>query len=135
MFFVNWKKHKWQQYWITSKLTILVCLLKELLGFIHPFNPFSTCICMLWPTFLTFLPHVGTCAHSGYSLPPLRMWFHRLKFPKFWLCLFAIVSSYCFTSELHKTKILLSCFYLTHPPFPIWHLVQFPVAYCERHFC
>ena len=69
LFYVNWRKHKWQQYWITSKLTILLCLLNELLGIIHPFNPFSLCISMLWQFFWTFLPLVGTCAHLGYPLP------------------------------------------------------------------
>ena len=57
----NW--HKWQQYWMNSKLTTLVCLLKELLGVIHPF---TTCMHVM-TIFFTFFPLVCTFTHLGYS--------------------------------------------------------------------
>ena len=91
LFYVNWKKHKWQQYWITSKLTILLCLLNELLGVIHPFNPFSLCISMLWQFFWTFLPCRHICA-SRVPPPHLRMWFHGLIFSKLSVTLLFIIA-------------------------------------------
>ena len=53
---------------------------------------------------------VALLATTRVPLPSLCMWFHWLISPTFRLCSFAILSSHCFTSELHKTKILLSLF-------------------------
>ena len=61
--------------------------------------------------------------------PILLMWFHRFdSLLSFLLCSFAIVSSYCFTSEIQELMFLsqtlaTSC-----------HLIQFPVPYLGRPF-
>ena len=59
-----------------------------------------------------------------------RTYIHsRLVVPlPFWLCLFAIVSSYCFNSEIPQLMFLSQTLTTS------WHLVQFPIAYLWRPF-
>ena len=46
----------------------------------------------------------------------------------FWLCSFAIIVSYCFTSEIQELMFLSQTLTTS------WHLIQFPVAYLRRPF-
>ena len=46
----------------------------------------------------------------------------------FWVCSFAIVSLYCFTSEIQKLM------FLSQTLTTFWHLIQFPVAYLDGLF-
>ena len=48
------------------------------------------------------------------------IWYSPLPF---WRCSFAIISSYCFTSEIQELMFLSQA--LT----TFWHLIQFPIAY------
>ena len=53
------------------------------------------------------------------------IWYSPLPF---WLCPFAIASSYSFTSEIQELM------YLSQTLTSFWHLIQFPVAYLGRPF-
>ena len=55
----------------------------------------------------------------------LSIWYSPLPF---WLYSFAIVSSYCFTSEIQELMFLSQTLTTS------WHLIQFPVAYLGRPF-
>ena len=58
-----------------------------------------------------------------YVIPSI--WYSPIPF---WLYSFAIVSSYCFTSEIQELMFLSQTLTTS------WHLIQFPVAYLGRPF-
>ena len=65
-----------------------------------------------------------------YSNPPFAhvissIWYSPVPF---WLYSFAIVSPYCFTSEIQELMFLYQTLTTS------WHLIQFPVAYLGRPF-
>ena len=65
------------------------------------------------------------CRNTPFAYVISLIWYSSLPY---WLCLFAIVSSYCFTSEIQELMFLSQTLTTS------WHLIQFPVAYVGRHF-
>ena len=53
------------------------------------------------------------------------IWYSSLPF---WICLFTMVFSYCFTSEIQELMFLSQTLTTS------WHLIQFPVGYLGRPF-
>ena len=76
--------------------------------------------------------HIPLSAHMyTFRVPPLFAYVISLIwYPlPFWFCLFAIVSSYCFTSEVQKFMTQLKLFFfLSQTPITSCHLIQFPIA-------
>ena len=75
-----------------------------------------------------------TCSKFKFQIPRFKfqiayvissIWYFPLPF---WLCSFAIVSSYCFTSEIQELMFLSQTLTTS------WNLIQFPVAYLGRLF-
>ena len=72
---------------------------------------------ILWPSFGSFphLPNVHMYAfrvHPPYAYVILSVWYPSVPFQ---LCLFALLSSYCFTTEIQKFMTYLLTFCLRHP--------------------
>ena len=85
--------------------------------------------------------YVLPCAHmyAFRVLQPFAYVISSIWYPPlpFWICWLAMVSSYCFTSEIRKFMTHLqpiSCFFLFQTRTTSWHLIQIPIAYLEMPF-